>query len=450
MTDLERAYAALAAKNATYTTLWSYYRNQAPLTYTNERLKEVFRNLDARFTENWCAVVVDAVADRINITGCQVEGAAQTALDAVWDANDMSVVADDAHEAALICGEAFVVVWPNAAGQVRAYYNDPRLCHVFYNADDPYTVDMAAKWYNTADGKRRIVLYYPDRLDYFTSTVKSESVTAASAFQADNPPSENNPFGEVPVFHLRTRHDIRSELENVTPLQNGINKLLADMMVSAEFGAFNQRVFVTNADTRSLKNAPGQIITLPAGTDGEEATQVHSLSATDLGTYLEAIDKLSQAIGIITRTPKHYFYAQGGDPSGEALIAMEAPLVKKCGDYIARFRTTWRNVAAFMLKLTGQTVDPTAITPAFESPQTVQPRTQAEMRKLSVDAGVPLVTALRREGWTDAEIVQMEKDRDADSSRQQATLASALVDAQRRMDAGGDQPKVPPPVTADA
>jgi len=438
MTDLERAYAALAGKNATYTTLWSYYRNQAPLTYTNERLKEVFRNLDARFTENWCAVVIDAVADRINLSGCQVQGAAQKDLDALWDANDLSVVADDAIEAALICGESFVVVWPNAAGQVRAYYNDPRLCHVFYDEADPYTVTLAAKWYNTADGKRRIVLYYPDRLEFFTSTVKSESVTAASAFQADNPPSENNPFGEVPVFHLRTRHDIRSELENVVPLQNGINKLLADMMVSAEFGAFNQRVFVTNADTRSLKNAPGQIMTLPAASSDEEATQVHSLPASDLKSYLDAIDKLALSIGIITRTPRHYFYVQGGDPSGEALIAMEAPLVQKCNDYIARFRTTWRNVAAFMLKLAGQTVDPTAITPRFDNPQTVQPRTQADIRKMGVDAGLPLVTALRREGWTDAEIAQMEKDRDADSSRQQATLASALVDAQRRMDQGGE------------
>jgi hypothetical protein len=308
---------------------------------------------------------------------------------------------------------------------------------VFYDADDPYMVTMAAKWYNTADGRRRLVLYYPDRLDYYISSGKAENVSSATAFQPDTPPSERNPFGEVPVFHLRTRHDIRSELENVTSLQDGINKLLADMMVSAEYGAFKQRWIISGSDNIApLKNAPTEIWALPAGDGVGQQTQVGEFSATDLKVYLEAIDKLVLAIGIITRTPRHYFFAQGGDPSGEALIAMESPLVKKCSDYIVRFRTTWRNVAAFMLKLSGQTVDPMTITPQFENPQTIQPRTQADIRKLGVDAGLPLVTALRREGWTDAEIMQMEADRDADSARQQATLASALVDAQRRMDQG--------------
>ena len=103
-----------------------------------------------------------------------------------------------------------------------------------------------------------------------------------------------------------------------------------------------------------------------------------------------------------------------------------------------------------MLRLSGQAVDATAITPQFGNPATVQPRTQAEIRKLSVDAGVPLVTVLRHEGWSDAEIAQMEKDREADAGRQQASLASALVAAQRQMDQGGPTPGVQPPVTPDA
>ena len=43
------------------------------------------------------------------------------------------------------------------------------------------------------------------------------------------------------------------------PLQNAINKLVTDLMVAAEYGAFMQRWIISNADTSSLKNAPNEI-----------------------------------------------------------------------------------------------------------------------------------------------------------------------------------------------
>ena len=131
-------------------------------------------------------------------------------------------------------------------------------------------------------------------------------------------------------------------------------------------------------------------------------------------------DSISAAIGIISRTPKHYFYSQGGDPSGEALIALEAPLNKKCMRHIARFTPTWQEVAAFLLHLSGKETKVTEIVPVFEEPATVQPLTQAQVRQFDVTSGIPLTTSVRREGWTEAEIKQMEEDRAAEAEWQES------------------------------
>lgn len=436
-TDLELAYQALSGKLAGYTQLWDYYRGNAPLVYTNERLREVFRNLDAKFTENWCGVVVNAAVSRINLSGATVPPGQQELLDRLWSADELGVVADDVHEAALVFGEAFVIVWLDEQKRPQAYYNDPRLVHAFYEDENPRVMRFAAKWYNGVDGKRRLTLYYPERIEYYESNTKAEEVTSAGAFRlAEDTPPAVNPYGQIPVFHFRTHNDMRSELEPVTPIQNGINKLLVDMIVAAEYGVLKQRWIISNVEPGALKNAPNEVWWLPAGDGAGQATQVGQFEPSDLQVYMSTIDGLINHLSAITCTPRHFFMSQGAPPSGESLLVMEAPLNKKCQDYIMRFGPTWESLLAFALRLAGQTVDPQDVSLTWEDVQSVQPLTQSTVRKSAVDAGIPLVTALRNEGWSEAELAQMAKDQQEQSGKQQASLASALVQAQRQMDQG--------------
>lgn len=423
--DVAVAYAALAGKLHAYNARFGYYDGDHPIVYTRDALRDVFRSLDADFHANWCALVIDSVADRINLAGFSAaKVSAQKKLMAAYNDLDLNLESDDAHRAALICGEAFIVAWKDEKGVIDAYYNDPRLCHVFYDPERPKRVAWAAKWWVDDDGYRRLTLYYPDRLEYYISQAKSENVTSAASFrpwaEMDRAP---NPFGVVPVFHLRPdRRAIRSDLTDVIPLQNGINKLMLDMMVAAEYGAFKQRYIVSNADVAELKNRPNEVWQIPAAEAGEEGTRVGEFSPTDLDNYLKAMDRLANIVGAISRTPKHYFLATGGDPSGEALLSMESPLVKKVRDRIDRFIPTWQQFGAFLLSLYGLTVQPADITPVFDDPRTVQPYTQAQTRKIERESGIPLKTLLRREGWTDAELDQLAQD-------QQAATPAALVPA---------------------
>jgi hypothetical protein len=241
----------------------------------------------------------------------------------------------------------------------------------------------------------------------------------------------------VPVFHYRiAQRKCKSDLKNVIPIQNGVNKLLTDMMVSAEYGAFKQRYVISSAETRGkLKNAPNEVWDLPAGDGMGQQTQVGQFQETDLKNYLDAIDNLATAISSITRTPKHYFFSVGSNLSGEALIAMEAPLNKKAQDRIDRFAPVWKSVTQFMLQAAGQSVRLEDVDVTFDRPETVQPRTTAETRQMNVTAGMPLTSVLREEGKSEAFIAQVEKDIQ-ETERKKADLASAyLEEARRKFDA---------------
>jgi hypothetical protein len=449
-TDLELAFKTLQVKTTAYTTLWSYYDGEAPLVYASERLREIFQFKESRFSENWCAVVIDSELERIHLkefsigaqpaapvpvpSNSETPDAAiptapetnplATALNDLFSQTELNLDAGDVHKAALVTGEAYVCAWKetleDGTEEIEAYYHDPRMTHVFYDPEHPRKKKFAVKWWvGEEDGLRYLNLYYPDRIEYYVSTSKAGSFSTYKGLKKRQE-DEENPFGIVPVFHFRTdRRKITSRLKNVIEPQDALNKLLADMMVAAEFGSFMQRWVITNSDTSALKNAPNEIWQIPAGDEGGQPTEVGQFEATQLDNYLNAIDKLAIAIGVISRTPRHYLMQQGGDPSGEALIAMEAPLNKKAQAAIDLFTPTWQELGAFLLLLNGQgEVEKRDITPVFDEPQTVQPRTEAEIRQIDVNTGIPLVTTLRRNGWSEAEITQMEADKAEEKAKQ--------------------------------
>lgn len=413
LNDVQRAYDVLTAKSVAYTMLWRYFDGDAPVRYVSDRLKDFFKSATARFTLNWSEVVISAEHERLHLRQfTSADTTAQERLNALFQETELNLDAPDVHLSALVTGEAFVFGWKSPTGEIEAYYNDSRLCHIFYDEENPRKKSFAAKWWIGGDGYRYLNLYYADRIDYYVSDSKSGDVSSAEAFKpVEALPSAPNPFGVIPIFHFRTeRRTTKSRLQNVIEPQDAVNKLFTDMMVVAEVGAFRQRWIVTSANIASIKSAPYENWKIPAGDGTGESTQVGEFDVTDLGNYLNAMDSLASKIAVITRTPKHHFFSQGGDPSGEALIAMEAPLNKKATGAISHFKPTWAEVGAFMLELDGMTVSKSDITPDFERPETVQPRTTAEIREINTRAGMSLRSSLRREGWTDAELDQLDAE----------------------------------------
>lgn len=441
-TDLQIAVSALTAKKPRYDMLYAYFDGDQPLVYSSEKLRDIFSSISARFTENWCAVVVDSVLDRLTLRSLTVSDD-ETATKALGAAREQSGLIDDEdalHEDICVVGEAFAMVGiDEATGAPQAFRNDPRLCHAEYEAGNPRRVRFAAKWWAEPDGVR-LNLYYPDRTEHYTTRreFKAGETPTDKAFEplGDEPVTQNE-WGVLPVFHFRTnRRRIKSQLDSVVELQDSVNKLFSDCMVAAEFAAYRQRYVISQVGVTGLRNVPFGIWDIP-GSDGQgQATSVGEFAHTPLSNYLDALNKLSADIGIITRTPRHYFFAQGGDPSGEALIAMEAPLNKKVLRLQNALAPTWRDLAAFLLLLAGEPVPSQRVWAQYEPPETVQPRTDAEILKLQVEAGIPLTNALRDRGWTQADLDELADDMRAERVAQSSYADAVLTQAQRQFDAG--------------
>jgi hypothetical protein len=397
-TDLERAYKTINDKRPAYDARFAYYEGEAPLKFSTERLRHAFEAFDVYFAENWLGVVINSVLDRLTLKGFSVSDATANAkLDEIFTRDTMQLTAYDTHEAGLVTSEAYVIAERDEDGVTTSYFNDPRMCHVFYRPDAPKVKDFAAKmWLDEGTNTKRITLYYGDHTEFYQA---GKNTTTARAFTLTA--SEPNDTGKVPVFHFRNTRRGRAEFGKAeASMQDAINKLFSDMMVAAEFTSIKQRVFIGQAD-------PGDVQTFSDIWYPDKDGKVQEIGGADLDNFLTAMDKLASALGAITRTPKHFFYAQGGDPSGEALMALEAPLVRKTLQRQENYSVAWKELAAYLLELEGVTVAPTAITPIWQPVTTIQPLTGAQILQTETSAGVPLKVSAKRQGWGEDEIKQL-------------------------------------------
>lgn len=429
MNDLQVIFEALDKKRKPVQRLFDYYDGRQPLQYTAQRLANVFDNRCARFTQNWCAVVVDSVLDRIELTGWDSEDQRQNEeLDRLWNDLQIDLESFEVHEACAVAGESFLIAERTDEGEIKIYANDPRNMVMVYEDSDPHKKRVAGKIFQ--DGEiTRLILYYDDRIEAYIANSKLPDVGAFTAFRYDEENSGSNESGVMPVFHFRnSRRTVKSELANVIPLQDAVNKLLSDMMVTAEFSAFPARYIVTNAEIEKLKNSPNEVWRIPAGASDEEGTQIGTLPAADLGNYSSQISELATSIAVITRTPKHYFYGSTAQPSGEALLAMEAPLNKKANKLRQQFNPVWAEVGAYLLYLSGfGDVPVSEITPVWSPVESIQPKTQAEIRTENIKSGLALTTALRLEGRSADEIDQIMAEKQEEDA-QEKTLAQSALD----------------------
>jgi hypothetical protein len=118
---------------------------------------------------------------------------------------------------------------------------------------------------------------------------------------------------------------------------------------------------------------------------------------------------------------------------------MESPLNKKVSERIERFIPVWKEAAEFMLIAAGVTVDRSDIIPLFDEPETIQPVTEANITQTRVNSGVPLVTALREEGWSKSKLEQLNKDI-LEAKTQQTSMAAAILEKMRDEEAQNNPP----------
>ena len=351
-----------------------YYDGRHRLAFATDKFRSAFGSLIKAFAENLCPSVVDTTADWLQVSGFAAESEDLTArAGEIWKRNRMDRRAGEVHTEALKSGDAYVIVWPGADGLPRLYPQQADQVCVYYDEEEPGRVTKAAKVFWSEDLLAwRANLYYPDRIEKYVGPNAGKQGYAAfplgsTSFVTYQPAGETwplaNVWGRVPVCHFANNAATGlpgvSELANIIPLQDGLNKSITDMLVAMEFVALPQR-WITGLEI-DIDPATGKpVAPFETGPErvwavGAPDAQFGQFPGADLTSFMGAQDGFRMAIARVSRTPLHLLGLQtGGDwPSGEALKTAEGPLSSKVGDRQIAFGNTWEDVIGLALQMDG-------------------------------------------------------------------------------------------------
>jgi hypothetical protein len=452
--DLKLSLEAIRARQIDYALANDYYYGRHKLAFATEKFRSAFGSLLKAFADNLCAVVVDTVADRLQVTGFADEAGNEgvsSAAEAIWRVNRMDRRAGETHGEALRSGDAFVIVWPDAQGVPRLYPQAAHLCTVTYDDDAPGTIGRAAKlWHDAVRELWRLTLYYPDRIEKYAYASKvADFPSGSGAFQPYAVSGEAwplpNPYGRTPIFHFANNAPTgqlgRSELADVIPLQDGLNKSVTDMLVAMEFVALPQR-WVTGLEV-DLDETTGR----PAAPFVPGADRVWSVAAPDarfgqfdqanLGQFVAVQEAFRVEIARVSRTPLHHLMpTTSAFPSGEAMKTAEQPLLAKVKDRQLGWGNVWEDAMQVALAMTGVTV--AGLSCNWTDPAPRNERELVETLLLKKQLGVSDNQLLREAGYTEEQITTFAQERET----QQAALGEAMLTAFDRNQVAGVRGKI--------
>lgn len=365
---LERLERALDDRRKTLEGYRDYYEGRHPLAFASEKFRRAFGGLFSEFADNWCDLVVDAVEERLNVEGFRLGGAESQESDqdawAIWQRNQLDADSQIAHTEALINGEAYALVWAGPDGEPEITVEHP--LEVILECEPGNRRRRAAALKRWTDGTDwQATLYLPDAIYKFRRRGAARRPTRGRSWErrevADEPWPLPNPLGAVPVVALLNRPRLltrgESEIRKVIPLQDAVNKVLADMIVASEFGSFRQR-WATGIEIPRDPETNQPIEPFRAAVDrlwmSEDAeARFGEFGETNLANFVGAIEMIVQHIASQTRTPPHYFFLRGEFPSGESIKSAETGLVAKARRKMRHFGEAWEEVIRLAFAVAG-------------------------------------------------------------------------------------------------
>ena len=374
---LEHLIGRLRDRNQDVQKFDDYYSGRHPLLFTTSDFREAFGKMLDGYADNWCRIIIDAAVERLTPTGFRFptdtddeqDDSGETADDdawQIWRANKLDSRSQIAFVEAMVSGTAYLMVWyPEGTdiddGQVILGDGAPRIT-VEHPSEvivehDPGDRDrrLAGLKMFGQHGYRRATLFLPDRIiryqegevrDAHGHPVRDERGNVTYDWFPVDGESGPNPLGTVPIVPLVNRPrllypDGESELQEIIPNQDAINKLAKDMLVASEYGAFPQR-WATGVEvpTDPETNEPIEDWIPDVSrflTTANPSARVGSLQAADLSNFVVALDNRVNSMASQSRTPPHYLNASADRLSGESMKAAEAGLVARVREKMIHF-----------------------------------------------------------------------------------------------------------------
>lgn len=440
MDDLKTAVETIKKRRPYIAQCEKYYAGRHDLNFATAKFRNAFGQLFQAVSLNLIKLVTDAPSDKLTITDFTVEASGRSGLGAdlgeraweIWQRNRMDVAADLVHREALKTGDGYVIVWPDDSGKATLYPQVSANMMVSYDAEQRGRIVYAAKVWETEEGLYRLNIYYADRIERFISRNKSKGMLpdAAGFIEMSDDPVLENTYGIVPVFHFANMVDIlgrgQAEAFDAIPIQQALNKLLCDMLVASEFGAFPQR-WATGIETEY--DSTGKAVTpFVAGTERlwtSEApeTKFGDFTTTDLRQFIDIKEGFKRDIAAITSTPLQYFMvSRNGEAaeSGESRRRSESRFITKCEKKQTIFGHVWSDAISLALKIEG--VSDARLFTTWKDSGLISEDELLNNLLLKKDIGVSTRQLLTEAGYGENEIEEMAAEKEEAAGRAAAAF----------------------------
>lgn len=362
---------------------WNYYSGNHPAVYVTPKLRELFRNLADSMVENYCSLAIDARLNRLQITGWG--GDSSNLATGIWEANGLERLQDRLFRWALVHGRAVIITDP-ATRSISI--NPADRATVITDPDDITRTLAVAKRYSRDPRPENRATAEPG--DWYTLTTDTTTTLHRARDGRWATISETrNTLGYVPAVEVRPYSDGPCLIDIIAPVQDRINKLGANKMVTAEFGAFRQRAFITRQPLPpdTVRQQPDHAIVLDPG-EPDSPTRIHEFQPTDLTNYDHARNSEIDSLFTLAAIPRHMRMNPGAAPSGAAILADEGPLLEAIETHQKEFGTA---LSQAMDMLGARGAEPT-----WRDPAPNDDLLNAQRFGLLVSGGLPWPTAARR------------------------------------------------------
>lgn len=441
----------------------TYYRGVGTdLHFASPEFARYFEDRFSGFSDNWCAPVADALAERLEVTGIRPfvgegdEAKADLDLWRVWQQNELDADSSLGFVDAIIARRTYALVWGNPDDETtpEVTFEHPSQMIVGYAPGSRRKRRSALKMW-TEGNEEYATIYLPDEVYKFKRRRNSGALVLPSMVSNQwtrrQPPEDEvwplpNPMGVVPVVELPNRPFLTgeplSEIEGAASMQDGINLLWAMLFVAADFASFPQRVVmgVERPKTPILDENGQQVgeklidlekfaVDRLLWLGGKDA-KIGEFSAANLEAYTQVIEVAVGHLSARTRTPQHYLVGKMANLSADALTAAETPLVSKTLERQIYLGVGVRELFRLVALAQGEMAKSRTIAAGTVLWGDPQFRSEAQLvdalQKLK-DIGFPFEFIAERYGLTPPEVARLVDLRDGEVERLMS-LGEGLMD----------------------
>lgn len=426
MIDAELFYNEVMQSLEDYEKADCYFRGAPPEIIANPKLATILGIDSNDFNENYSAIPVKVMADRINLAGFNVpdDDAGTELLQQTWINSLMHLEFEGFIRDTIKYGDGYLEVWTREDGSADICPADVKTSRMIYFAGDIrvklfFGTLSTEVIQNSVTGQAEevplVTLKYADRIETW---IKSGDSPKAEWVPFEEELWETNPYNEVPAFHFRneTPYGIPAHFDAYGS-QNQLVKAIANLMGVLDFAGLPERWALldsTNPQENASYGTPGED---PMFSDEPYSTQakpgaITLLNARQAGTFevskttefLAVKDSALKSMSALTGTPMRFFADPSGNhPAGDSLRAADLPLRNKIHQHERMYGYSLAEALSFVLEVLGKGEN---VLPLVRwEPQVVDADKELlEAAELKLRLGIPQRQVLAELGYSDSQL----------------------------------------------